>query len=114
MRISDWSSDVCSTDLLDPRSLETFAKSGHLYVEGFVAVLIKLGGVVGDDGEAVNAAPEAHILRRGIILDHDPAEADRKSVGQGKRVSVRLDLGGRRRNKRKNIQDTWRNKVANK
>src|SRR3546814_9484945 len=29
MRISDWSSDVCSSDLADPATLEFAAKAGH-------------------------------------------------------------------------------------
>src|SRR3546814_15435883 len=33
----------------------------------------------------------------------DPAQADRKSVAQGKRVAVRVNLGGRRITKNKKI-----------
>src|SRR3546814_20075432 len=35
-----------------------------------------------------------------------PARQDRKSGGKGKRVSVRVDLGGRGRNKKKKKKDT--------
>src|SRR3546814_20567528 len=87
MRISDWSSDVCSSDLPG-----------------------------GDD-------PLRHGLRQGVPrrtadargadLPHRPGEpathselhrreGDRKRVASGTRVSVRVDLGGRRILKKKN------------
>src|SRR3546814_13317238 len=68
MRISDWSSDVCSSDLL-----------GRGQREGRVEDL-KVAVI----GHAEHAAFGC------------PAELDRKSVVSGKSVTVRVDLGGRR------------------
>src|SRR3546814_19312101 len=82
MRISDWSSDVCSSDLeegierrrrnhVERRRLERRCARAH------------------DDENAGEAddhrppAPPTHVL-------------ERKSVVKGKSVSVRVDLGGRR------------------
>src|SRR3546814_17312324 len=83
MRISDWSSDVCSSDLrTDPtRRLDA-----------------------GDPTEAVLDVPGDPA--DGTLPAHRPAgrglddalgcRQDRKSVVSGKSVSVRVDLGGRR------------------
>src|SRR3546814_20057623 len=67
MRISDWSSDVCSSDL-------------HLLARRDDDVIF--GGVVA----RIRLAAETH----------EPVGLDRKSVVSGKSVSVRVDLGGRR------------------
>src|SRR3546814_15830512 len=72
MRISDWSSDVCSSDL------------GR-------------GGVVrAGDMACSSASPRRRAVRA--------PSADRKSVVQGKSVSVRVELGGRRIIKKKTNQ----------
>src|SRR3546814_3470376 len=73
MRISDWSSDVCSSDLqlvIYPRPI--FRRA----MEHNAASLI-----------LVHNHPSG---------DATPSEEDRQSVVQGKSVSVRVDLGGRR------------------
>src|SRR3546814_18240349 len=44
-----------------------------------------------------------YVLRRALI-GHLPLAADRKSVASGKRVSVRVDLGGRRIIKKQNTK----------
>src|SRR3546814_3893129 len=75
LRISDWSSDVCSSDLL--------AKRLTLY-------RLRRPIVIGrDDALAVHWSAEGEAGR------------DRKSVVYGKSVSVRVDLGGRRMIKKK-------------
>src|SRR3546814_19846419 len=88
MRISDWSSDVCSSDL----------QAGWLHAAG--------GG-----GEHERHQPEpvqGYAVRslEGFRADHQPRlggqpadrrpRSDRKSVVKGKSVTVRLDRGGRR------------------
>src|SRR3546814_15949156 len=91
MRISDWSSDVCSSDLATT-----------------------VGATAGAGGGAWRSQPAAHAAMRiqpasrmsGLHwLDaRDGSETparqrcagDRKSVVEGKSVSVRVDLGGRR------------------
>src|SRR3546814_20174339 len=81
MRISDWSSDVCSSDLL---------------------------GVLGDDRVGMARAVACDMVERGLGAVDDRRRqhrreifGDRKSVVSGKSVSVRVDLGGRRFIKKK-------------
>src|SRR3546814_19807621 len=86
MRISDWSSDVCSSDLHDGVDL-TGADVEVEPVEDALAV---------DDGLEVGEVEH---------LAHRPFEAqahervgleDRKRAVEGTRVSVSVELGGRR------------------
>src|SRR3546814_10635655 len=83
MRISDWSSDVCSSDLerLAPDLAEQFHQRRQI-------------GVGAADVE--DSGPGVAVKR----LHHQ----DRKSVVSGKSVSVRVDLGGRRSIKKKNMK----------
>src|SRR3546814_19904019 len=103
MRISDWSSDVCSSDL-----------------EGQVVIAML---VAGDETQSVLTATENGFGKRTSIVEYTRhgrgtkgmiaiqtsarngkvvgAVLDRKSVGEGKSVSVRVDLGGRRNYKKK-------------
>src|SRR3546814_14347147 len=106
MRISDWSSDVCSSDLtrvklplatLHPHlEAATFDKVDRVQAGDFV-----IGIGVGHTG-LVGETPERHIGRgeeRGELV------IDRKSVVSGKSVYVRVDLGGRRIIKHKIIYE---------
>src|SRR3546814_12425623 len=84
MRISDWSSDVCSSDLMldDGRTVRV----GSDIPEGLRARM-------GIDPESFSGA----VLEIGATDTNDRGGLkDRKSVVQGKTVSVRVDLGGRR------------------
>src|SRR3546814_5758379 len=109
MRISDWSSDVCSSDLL---ARPTIISDGQFTPDGKTLTLSL---------EDADAADFAAALRRGrSAFDPPSANAarppaqthgitvaiDRKSVVYGKSVSVRVDLGGRRSIKKKstNVQ----------
>src|SRR3546814_20676184 len=91
MRISDWSSDVCSSDLavIAPCCIDLWPFE---HVDRFVGI-------------GVARLPD--FLRREAQNRRDPAHqrveqhVDRKSVVSGKRVSVRVDLGGRRIIKKK-------------
>src|SRR3546814_14791461 len=115
MRISDWSSDVCSSDLCD-----RFEAAADQRCE---AILIKAAtlGDIGIDGldDAAPALDEG-LLEPGLLLGGHGAERrapeppqmlfgagrrqplllglgdllDRKSFGEGKRVLVRVDFGG--------------------
>src|SRR3546814_11798832 len=89
MRFSDWSSDVCSSDLLDDRLAMPVTLGQAILVPGRAS--LEVGR---DDDE--HAAVETHRERH--------RHADRKSVVAGKGVSVRVDLGGRRINKKKKKQ----------
>src|SRR3546814_9400653 len=97
MRISDWSSDVCSSDLRFARFvLSDGGEQGR--------------GLFGDAAGALPAqslavAPETAVFQRiaagghadllSLVRTPNP-DTDRKSFVSGKSVSVRLDLGGRR------------------
>src|SRR3546814_16008151 len=89
MRISDWSSDVCSSDLLQPRrsASRQHAPARLRQLERRLRVL------VGED--FFGRGPARRICGE-----------DRKSVVSGKSVSVRVDLGGRRIIKKKTRQKT--------
>src|SRR3546814_12451045 len=113
MRISDWSSDVCSSDLLagcdgaptarvtaytislgTPGAMAEQAATAA--ADGYRLLKIKLTGE--DDRLRVagvrRGAPDARLIV-------DANESDRKSVVSGKSVSVSVDLGGRRILKKK-------------
>src|SRR3546814_11355849 len=85
MRISDWSSDVCSSDL-----------------EVFIRMGMSKAGEVMPDGKKLEQDNVWSSVRCPALSD-DPLRGyygqgmeDRKSVVLGKSVSVRVDLGGRR------------------
>src|SRR3546814_14904098 len=83
MRISDWSSDVCSSDLLRALQAERAAipdSNGHRIAELESALV---------EADAWSAPSRAEQLLAGLGLD-------RKSVVEGKSGDVRVDLGGRR------------------
>src|SRR3546814_14991453 len=89
MRISDWSSDVCSSDLLDVKAGFDGARA--------VGDIKKKDGDRRRDPARKTAARQVMAAHQQIDREHqDYGEADRKSVVQGKSVSVRVDLGGRR------------------
>src|SRR3546814_4311816 len=77
MRISDWRSDVCSSDL-DPGTADRPAARPR-----------------------PRGRPSAGAAQDQVRSARRGPEADRKSVVEGKSVSVRVDLGGRRIIKKK-------------
>src|SRR3546814_17488118 len=112
MRISDWSSDVCSSDLpmlvkvprslrykrISPVLIETAksrspsrSKSAQLF-DSEPGTLKSVGCTGVKAGSVVPAASPPAM----------PVDRDRKSVVSGKSVSVRVDLGGRRLIKKTN------------
>src|SRR3546814_8026187 len=84
MRISDWSSDVCSSDLVTPRppaaQIEIRPRP-PLFWSMILASVARIRPPV-----AANGWPAARL----------PPLLDRQSVGEGTSVSGRVDLGGRR------------------
>src|SRR3546814_15587006 len=80
LRISDWSSDVCSSDLLGRRFRDRVGAVRHL------------DDVAGDGG----VPPDAGSVRccPGAAVADGAARSEERRVG--KEVSVRVDLGGRR------------------
>src|SRR3546814_16710492 len=114
MRISDWGSDVCSSDLTGPSTAtEGEARSGNWpgwCSGGFAATpALPVPGVGAQEaaedaaGQPGCAAPWSRL--RSATTSAFPAggQRDRKSVGQGKGLSVRVDIGGGRNIKKKHI-----------
>src|SRR3546814_12475326 len=124
MRISDWSSDVCSSDLTLVSAARTRSGQAGLRtpnsecrfaypskIELFFLLGLEASGAYlassssprfvppgADNRNKRNASPDEV---GGALAGHSKArwqawELDRKSVVEGKRVSVRLELGGRR------------------
>src|SRR3546814_15818933 len=130
MRISDWSSDVCSSDLPewdapflqewnDPTWTHwTFDDLGKIDVHPQEIVdnitdAAHFGPVHGSKTKFFENEFAGHLAiqrmgggHRTLVAEGGPmlvTEAvDRKSVAEGKSVSVRVDLGGRRIIKKKN------------
>src|SRR3546814_20124282 len=113
MRISDWSSDVCSSDLLgdvvaalhraavveeDEWPSGMRAERAQQIADRQVPPKGGSGG--GSEGGRGGGGRVRHVaLGKGRHLD-------RKSVVEGKSVSVRVDLGGRRIIKKKTNEKT--------
>src|SRR3546814_11597436 len=113
MRISDWSSDVCSSDLeaqlygVNTALVQARAALGEKRAKLEIIRTIRSTGGDLDTMADVIESPLIPVLRReeaelaaknaqlATTLDtrHPP---DRTSVGHGQNVSVRVDLGGRR------------------
>src|SRR3546814_11350307 len=103
MRISDWSSDVCSSDLTAEGAetqdeLALIRNLGCSHIQGYVYgrplpaadVLIQQhghGGVVTPQGFQ-SSRTERKTMLRTVAVHHD-GHVDRKSVVSGKSVSVR-------------------------
>src|SRR3546814_16389328 len=95
MRISDWSSDVCSSDLSGGRGSSARVRK----TMGRSSFVVAAAATVGPIARATRNSPAVASSR----LGQNPP-ADRKGGGEGKRGSVRVDLGGRRIIKKKNTQ----------
>src|SRR3546814_16044097 len=110
MRISDWSSDVCSSDLVGPRDGDPALPGERRCEQGDRQPL----GHHRSDGEGPHeesaAQDQGGQPHPGGDLGAQPgprAGPERRSVVQGKSVSVRVDLGGRRL-----IQNTTPKKIT--
>src|SRR3546814_12812364 len=117
MRISDWSSDVCSSDLgilgggqLGRMLAVAAAQLGyrtHIYAPDRESVAAHVAAhhtqAAWDDEPrlAAFAAAFGAVTHEFETVPVDPRRLDRKSVGSGKRVVLRLDLSGSRNIKKK-------------
>src|SRR3546814_20349631 len=102
MRIIDWSSDVCSSDL----QLQQAVGAPPVAEGGLEGVGRRRQCRLDQVAELDLAEGAARLLVGQDILQADPlgrqlAQVDRKSVVEGTRVSVRVDIGGRRIFKKK-------------
>src|SRR3546814_17916979 len=98
VRISDWSSDVCSSDLADcpgrRRPVEVSAANGHPAGSGRT----RRGRRTASPAQR---EPDREKSTKSRDLVHVRQKKDRKSDVSGKSVSVRVDLGGRSNIKKK-------------
>src|SRR3546814_13844976 len=91
MRISDWSSDVCSSDLQTLTGDDTnvrFASGQRLK--------LRLA-----EANPVSGGLRFELPDMPVVSSNRRAHRERKSVVEGKRVSDRVDIGGRRITKKK-------------
>src|SRR3546814_13130669 len=112
MRISDWSSDVCSSDLsggaakakrqLSPSwRRSTTVPTPSTWPETMWPPSSSPSFNGRSKLTAWPACQAPMVVQARVSFDASAANQDRKSVVEGKRVSVRVDLGGRRNNKKK-------------
>src|SRR3546814_12441263 len=90
MRISDWSSDVCSSDLAIAWAWELLTEVWKLPPERMLVTIYHSDDEAFDLWHTMIGLPAERIIRIGTH------KRDRKSVVSGKSVSVRVALGGRR------------------
>src|SRR3546814_18481384 len=101
MRISDWSSDVCSSDL--GGLPEGAAELRHAERNSAAAARACRAA----DRECQGGRSRSRCAGNGGYRQcRRQADADRQSVVEGKSVSVRVDLGGRRILKKKKKRGT--------
>src|SRR3546814_18840757 len=115
MRISDWSSDVCSSDLAmfvadGSEAAEAAIKLARQYhVErgepSRHRVIARRQSYHGNTLGALSAG--GNVARRALYQHYllDWRHLDRKSDGSGKSVSARVDVGGRRTLKKKKYKN---------
>src|SRR3546814_19906354 len=106
MRISDWSSDVCSSDLLaagiqlSDGPAKIAAPGGRYNMDSEKVALDGPITVRTASGYALDTK-DATVDLQARTMASDGGVSDRKSVVSGKSVSVRVDTGGRRIIKKK-------------
>src|SRR3546814_11562205 len=108
MRISDWSSDVCSSDLhanIYGRGTPptTMSRAGKTRTRQSVDARVEARDTVlsGCTGLSPALRKEDTMIRAAHYARYSSDQQDRKSVVSGKSVSVRVDLGVRRNIKKK-------------
>src|SRR3546814_13370271 len=112
MRISDWSSDVCSSDLCRIAPIRPLSTRAHVSKTLHLAYLPQrcISDFLPPACRRSSRGKKDRPPRPSLPLRADAASSDRKSVVEGKRVSVRVDPGGRRiikKKKTKQIQQKY-------
>src|SRR3546814_15685290 len=97
MRISDWSSEVCFSDLSKGETADEITKSLD---SGELSPAFRSEG----RGQTSRAATRGRGSAARAAEDAAQQTEDRQSVVSGKSVSVRVDIGGRRIIKKKTIK----------
>src|SRR3546814_13740454 len=97
MRISDWSSDVCSSDL----TARAFAAEARSTAESALSAAKATLAALDSEATALRKAIDNGASHHRALDRIKAAPGDRKSVVVGKSGSVRLNLGGRRILKKK-------------
>src|SRR3546814_14035326 len=92
VRISDWSSDVCSSDLV----VAAPKRVARHRIFGVTVGIHRHGHAVDTLSDGRRDVLEMMVRRLIGGIEHGVQPADRKSVVEGKSVSGRVDLGGRR------------------
>src|SRR3546814_15500284 len=107
MRISDWSSDVCSSDLRPASAFNCFPAVAARAPATGVGGIVHVADMCPDHRHirlARQPRDRVHVLDLpgiGLVGGLEFVDADRKRVVEGQSVSVRVDLGGRRIIKKK-------------
>src|SRR3546814_10986477 len=115
MRISDWSSDVCSSDrrtmakdhgsqIKDDETYEALRDDGASKEKAARIANARAGGSLDHRGTDLEdrTKEELYDEAKGLGIEcRSDMSKDRKNGVSGKSVSVRVDLGGRRINKKK-------------
>src|SRR3546814_12257975 len=102
MRISDWSSDVCSSDLVD--SLSVHFKAGWTKADGDTSNenFIEFAGPGAFSYDLRSGRPEVSFSNPDPLNPLGIRRSAERRVGQS--VSVRVGLGGRRISKKKKVR----------
>src|SRR3546814_18601867 len=111
MRISDWSSDVCSSDLVGrpPEPIRAVAPSEPQGQGSPERPHGRPRDAPDGDGGPARGRPQDDSERgRARGGPHAPGRPDRQRVVEGKSVSVRVDIGGRRIIKKKKKRKKFR------
>src|SRR3546814_12399292 len=96
MRISDWSSDVCSSDLFQRNRSQSQVLEASQSDQARVRHAGSTGGwvareVLGEQWPLVNLLGVVPVVE---FANRTTLKGDRQSVVEGKSVSFRVDLGG--------------------
>src|SRR3546814_15385453 len=123
MRISDWSSDVCSSDLTNLEAADEIARQLRLRDMAGLVVIdfidMESNGHIRKVEKAMKEALKndrariqvGRISSFGLMeMSRQRLRTDRKSVVEGKSVSVSVDLGGRRTMKKKKKRNSKQKK----